>query len=67
MSTRTTNSRLRPLLARGMLALALAFSAGAAWASKPAQKPASEKAGASLPTDENGEKIIPPSLQKAID
>jgi cellulose synthase operon protein C len=48
-----------------MLALALAFPAGAVWASKPnAAKPA---AGSSLPTDENGEKIIPPALQKAID
>ncbi|HVX96543.1 MAG TPA: tetratricopeptide repeat protein [Polyangia bacterium] len=58
---------MRPLLARGMLALALAFPAGAAWASKPAEKAAADKAGASLPTDENGEKIIPPALQKAID
>jgi len=52
-----------------MLALALAFPAGA-WASKSAaggDKPAADKAGSSLPTDENGEKIIPPALQKAID
>src|SRR6516165_4632149 len=66
MSTRITN---RSWLARGMLALALAFPAGAAFASKSggADKPAANKAGSSLPTDENGEKIIPPALQKAID
>jgi TolA-binding protein len=63
MSTRTTNR-----LTAGTLALALAFPAGAAWASKPrGDKPASDKAATSLPTDENGEKIIPPALQKAID
>jgi TolA-binding protein len=50
-----------------MLALALAWPAGAAWAAKASAKPPSDRAGASLPTDENGEKVIPPALQKAID
>ena len=50
-----------------MIALALALP-GAAWAAKATgDKPAGDKAGSSLPTDENGEKVIPPALQKAID